>query len=103
MSGSAMNFFGRRDDEDLLLPALQAVVEDLAPHILSFLDVPTLVQKKLSVARGKDGLPKQYIARHPLQDHHFNQIKNSGTQSTSIRSITQTTLKDLPLHMGMAN
>eukprot|EP00978_Attheya_sp_CCMP212_P042644 scaffold263545_cov36-Attheya_sp.AAC.1 len=42
-----MNFFGRHDDEDLLLPALQAVLEDLAPHILSFLDVPTLVQKKI--------------------------------------------------------
>eukprot|EP00978_Attheya_sp_CCMP212_P038731 scaffold195003_cov39-Attheya_sp.AAC.1 len=49
MSGSnTMNFFGRQDDdEDLLLPALQAVLEDLAPHILSFLDVPTLVQKKI--------------------------------------------------------
>eukprot|EP00978_Attheya_sp_CCMP212_P012761 scaffold31898_cov47-Attheya_sp.AAC.1 len=39
-----MDFLGRCNDDTL--PALQAVLEDLTPHILSFLDVPTLVQKK---------------------------------------------------------
>eukprot|EP00978_Attheya_sp_CCMP212_P001771 scaffold3644_cov58-Attheya_sp.AAC.2 len=32
-----MTFFGRHDDEDLMLPALEAVMNDLAPHIISFL------------------------------------------------------------------
>eukprot|EP00978_Attheya_sp_CCMP212_P025054 scaffold79864_cov46-Attheya_sp.AAC.1 len=42
-----MNFFRRHDDEDCMPPALKAVLEDLAPHIINFLDVPTLVQKKI--------------------------------------------------------
>eukprot|EP00978_Attheya_sp_CCMP212_P045296 scaffold340938_cov31-Attheya_sp.AAC.1 len=36
-----MEFLGSRCNDDML-PALQAVLEDLTPHILSFLDVPTL-------------------------------------------------------------
>eukprot|EP00978_Attheya_sp_CCMP212_P003706 scaffold7843_cov47-Attheya_sp.AAC.1 len=40
-----MEFLGSRCNDDML-PALQAVLEDLTPHILSFLDVPTLVRKK---------------------------------------------------------
>eukprot|EP00978_Attheya_sp_CCMP212_P044198 scaffold303839_cov48-Attheya_sp.AAC.1 len=40
-----MDFLGRCNYDDML-PALQAVLEDLTPHILSFLDVPTLVRNK---------------------------------------------------------
>eukprot|EP00978_Attheya_sp_CCMP212_P048616 scaffold550884_cov59-Attheya_sp.AAC.1 len=43
-----MDFWGSsRDDEDLIPPTLRVVLEDLTPHIISFLDVPTLVQKKI--------------------------------------------------------
>jgi hypothetical protein len=67
MSGSAMDFVGSSHDDnhmlpaleamtflgrynDGMLPALEAELDDLAPHILSFLDVSTLVRNK-SVCR----------------------------------------------------
>eukprot|EP00978_Attheya_sp_CCMP212_P004803 scaffold10586_cov46-Attheya_sp.AAC.1 len=39
-----MDFLGRCNHD--MLPALQTVLEDLTPHIISFLDVPSLVRNK---------------------------------------------------------
>uniref|UniRef100_A0A7S2XHU2 BspA family leucine-rich repeat surface protein n=1 Tax=Attheya septentrionalis TaxID=420275 RepID=A0A7S2XHU2_9STRA len=62
----SMEFLGRCNDD--MLPALHAVLEDLTPHILSFLDVPTLVRNK-AVSRSCKRLFTEAVDRRARSTH----------------------------------
>eukprot|EP00978_Attheya_sp_CCMP212_P000608 scaffold1178_cov52-Attheya_sp.AAC.1 len=62
-----MDFLGSRCNDDML-PSLHTVLEDLTPHILSFLDVPTLVRNK-AVCRSCKRLFTEAVDRKARSTH----------------------------------